>query len=149
MTEHFGLAGWLALVSFLMVIGLGIVTVIVYRNLLGAQTTRERWFQSQIERIDREQRALESALAGLGKHIDQVDSSTAEIAQQLKAQSERINARIEAVAAEDDQPGFSHALRLAAQGRVSVKELIDDFGMSESEARLLMQVNQRDRPLSR
>lgn len=146
MTEHFGLAGWLALVSFLLVVGLGIVTVMVYRGMLRAQTTRERWFQSQIERVDREQRALESALAGLGKHIDQVDATTADIAQQLKAQSERINARIEAVAAEDDQPAFSHALRLAAQGRVSVKELIDDFGMSESEARLLMQVNQHDQP---
>lgn len=142
MTTGFGLAGWLAVINFVLVTGLGVAGFLVYQRLMRAQTGRERWFQSQIERIDRDQRALESALAGLGKHIDQVDSTAADLARELNAQSERVNARIEAVAAEDDQPAFSHALRLASQGRVSVRELIDDFGMSESEARLLMQVNQ-------
>lgn len=132
---------WIAAAALILaLIGL-LVTLRSYRGLRNAQLTRERWFQHQLERLEREHRGLESALAGFGRHLDQVD----ERAGQLEERVAQLNARIDAVAAaDDDEPGFGHALRLAAQGRVSIDELIDDFGLSESEALLLMRVNRPD-----
>lgn len=102
----------------------------------------QRWLQGQLERMESEQRSLESALIGLGNHIDSLDT-------RLKAQQQRhdqVASRLDALALSDeDDRSFTHAMRLAAQGRVSLRELIDDFGLSESEADLLMRMNQTDR----
>jgi len=131
---------WLAAAALILALIALLVSLSLQRGVKRAQLTRERWFQSQMERLEREHRGLESALAGFGRHIDQLDEQGREIAERLT----QVNARIDAVAADDDQPGFGHALRLASQGRVSVDELIEDFGLSESEARLLMRVNRPD-----
>ena len=128
---------WIAVAALLLALVALLVSLSLYRGLKQAQLTRERWFQTQMERLEREHRGLESALAGFGRHIDQLDEQGRETLERLT----QVNARIDAVAADDDQPGFGHALRLASQGRVSVDELIEDFGLSESEARLLMRVN--------
>lgn len=128
---------WLAAAALILALIALLVSLSLYRGLKQAQLTRERWFQTQMERLEREHRGLESALAGFGRHIDQLDEQGRETLERLT----QLNARIDAVAADDDQPGFGHALRLASQGRVSVDELIEDFGLSESEARLLMRVN--------
>lgn len=131
---------WLAAAGLVLALIALLVSLSLHRGLKRAQLTRERWFQSQMERLEREHRGLESALAGFGRHIDQLDEQGRETLDRLT----QVNARIDAVAADDDQPGFGHALRLASQGRVSVDELIEDFGLSESEARLLMRVNRPD-----
>ena len=128
---------WLAAAALILALIALLVSLSLYRGLKQAQLTRERWFQTQMERVEREHRGLESALAGFGRHIDQLDEQGRETLDRLT----QVNARIDAVAADDDQPGFGHALRLASQGRVSVDELVEDFGLSESEARLLMRVN--------
>ena len=121
---------WLAAAALILALIALLVSLSLYRGLKQAQLTRERWFQAQMERLEREHRGLESALAGFGRHIDQLDEQGRETLDRLT----QVNARIDAVAADDDQPGFGHALRLASQGRVSVDELIEDFGLSESEA---------------
>ncbi|KTG16452.1 MULTISPECIES: DUF2802 domain-containing protein [unclassified Guyparkeria] len=131
---------WLAAAALILALVALLVSLSLHRGLKQAQLTRERWFQTQMERLEREHRGLESALAGFGRHIDQLDEQGRETLDRLT----QVNARIDAVAADDDQPGFGHALRLASQGRVSVDELIEDFGLSESEARLLMRVNRPD-----
>ena len=128
---------WLAAAALLLALLALLVSLSLHRSYKQAQLTRERWFQAQMERLEREHRGLESALAGFGRHIDQLDEQGRDALERLT----QVNARIDAVAADDDQPGFGHALRLASQGRVSVDELIEDFGLSESEARLLMRVN--------
>ncbi|HER35726.1 MAG TPA: DUF2802 domain-containing protein [Halothiobacillaceae bacterium] len=137
---------WLAVAALVLSLAALAVGLSMQRGFKQAQLTRERWFQHQMERLEREHRGLESALAGFGRHIDQLDAQGRETLDRLG----QLNARIDAVAADDDQPGFGHALRLASQGRVSVEELIEDFGLSESEARLLMRVSRPDddsRPL--
>jgi len=48
-----------------------------HRKLLDVQARRERWFQGQIEGLERECRGLESALAGFGRHLDEVDDRLA------------------------------------------------------------------------
>jgi len=67
---------WLAVaalgVALLALIGL-VAVWRGYRALREAQTRRERWFQEQIEGLERECRGLESALAGFGRHLDEVD----------------------------------------------------------------------------
>ncbi|MCL7745427.1 DUF2802 domain-containing protein [Guyparkeria hydrothermalis] len=131
---------WLAAAALILALIALLVSLSLHRSARNARLTRERWFQSQMERLERENRGLESALAGFGRHIDQLDEQGRETLERLT----QLNARIDAVAADDDQPGFGHALRLASQGRVSVEELIEDFGLSESEARLLMRVNRPD-----
>ena len=128
---------WLAAAAMVLALIAILVALGLHRGHKQAQLTRERWFQTQMERLEREHRGLESALAGFGRHIDQLDEQGRETLERLT----QLNARIDAVAADDDQPGFGHALRLASQGRVSVDELVEDFGLSESEARLLMRVN--------
>jgi len=128
---------WLAGAALLLALLALLVSLSLHRRYKQVQLTRERWFQAQMERLEREHRGLESALAGFGRHIDQLDEQGRDTLERLT----QVNARIDAVAADDDQPGFGHALRLASQGRVSVDELIEDFGLSESEARLLMRVN--------
>ena len=128
---------WLAAAAMVLALTAILVALALHRGHKQAQLTRERWFQTQMERLEREHRGLESALAGFGRHIDQLDEQGRETLERLT----QLNARIDAVAADDDQPGFGHALRLASQGRVSVDELVEDFGLSESEARLLMRVN--------
>ena len=137
---------WLAVAALMLGLVVLLVTLALHRGVKRAQLTRERWFQTQMERLEREHRGLESALAGFGRHIDQLDERVETLGERIT----QLDARIDAVAADDDQPGFGHALRLASQGRVSVDELIEDFGLSESEARLLMQVNrpEEDRRLS-
>lgn len=109
---------------------------------LRLHTGAQRWLQGQLERIESEQRSLESALIGLGNHIDSLDT-------RLKAQQQRhdqLASRLDAmVLSDEDDRSFTHAMRLAAQGRVSLRELIDDFGLSESEAGLLMRMNQADK----
>lgn len=128
---------WLAVAALVASLAVLLVTLSLHRGLKQAQLTRERWFQTQMERLEREHRGLESALAGFGRHIDQLDDRIEAVGERIT----QLDARIDAVAADDDQPGFGHALRLASQGRVSVDELVEDFGLSESEARLLMRVN--------
>ncbi|MFO7808874.1 DUF2802 domain-containing protein [Guyparkeria sp.] len=128
---------WLAVAALFLGLLVLLVTLYLYRGLKRAQLTRERWFQTQMERLEREHRGLESALAGFGRHIDQIDERVDTLVDRIT----QLDARIDAVASDDDEPGFGHALRLASQGRVSVDELIEDFGLSESEARLLMRVN--------
>lgn len=130
-----GLALLISLISVLVVTRLG--------RALQSQTGAQRWLQGQIERLENEQRSLESALVGLGNHIDNLDL-------RLKAQQQRfdqLTTRMDAmVLSDEDDRSFTHAMRLAAQGRVSMRELVDDFGLSESEADLLMRMNQADRP---
>ncbi|MGM0517970.1 MAG: hypothetical protein ACQER6_10270 [Pseudomonadota bacterium] len=78
---------WLAAaalgVALLALIGLLIVWR-GYRALREAQTARERWFQEQIEGLERECRGLESALAGFGRHLDEVDARLGRAAAQRK-----------------------------------------------------------------
>jgi hypothetical protein len=68
---------WLAAaalgVALLALVGL-LVVWRGYRALREARTARERWFQEQIEALERECRGLESALAGFGRHLDEVDA---------------------------------------------------------------------------
>ncbi len=64
---------WLAVAALsLSLIGL-LVLWRAWRSLHDAQLRRERWFQAQIENLERECRGLESALAGFGRHLDEVD----------------------------------------------------------------------------
>ena len=71
---------WLAAaalaVALLALIGLLVVWQ-GQRRLREAQARRERWFQEQIEGLERECRGLESALAGFGRHLDEVDGRLA------------------------------------------------------------------------
>lgn len=130
-----GLALLISLISVLVSTRMG--------RALQSQTGAQRWLQGQLERLENEQRSLESALVGLGNHIDNLDM-------RLKTQQQRfdqLTARVDAmVLSDEDDRSFTHAMRLAAQGRVSMRELVDDFGLSESEADLLMRMNQADRP---
>ena len=67
---------WLAAAALGLALLVLIGLVVVWqgqRRLRDAQTSRERWFQEQIEGLERECRGLESALAGFGRHLDQVD----------------------------------------------------------------------------
>lgn len=137
MTEYGFYAALLAV--FLAV--LAIILALVARKAALTQVHGARWVQAQMERIQHEQGSIESALAGLGRHMDQGDQRLRELAQRVDA----LNARIESVAAaesSDASGGFDHALRLTAQGRVTLDELVQDFGLTESEAQLLLRINQ-------
>ena len=104
-----------------------------------SQHSAQRWFQGQMDRIENEQRSLEAALVGLGRHIDDLDERLRKSVKRY----EQIESRLDALSMPDEgERGFTHALRLAAQGRVTARELIDDFGLSESEADLVMRMNQ-------
>jgi len=138
---------WIYLLAGLALLVAMISVVIASRmsRSVRLHTGAQRWLQGQLERIESEQRSLESALVGLGRHIDNLDT-------RLKAQQQRhdqLASRLDAMALSDeDDRSFTHAMRLAAQGRVSLRELIDDFGLSESEADLLMRMNQSDQSAS-
>ena len=71
---------WLVVAAFgvalLALIGLLVVWQ-GQRRLRDAQARRERWFQEQIEGLERECRGLESALAGFGRHLDEIDARLA------------------------------------------------------------------------
>lgn len=102
-------------------------------------SSNARWLQAQLERIENEQGSIESALAGLGRHMDGFDQKIKQQAQRLEHMETRV---VSATNADDTERGFSHAVRLSTQGRVSLQELINDFGLSESEAQLLLRINQ-------
>ena len=71
---------WLAAAALLLsLIGL-LIHWRAYRSLRDAQVRRERWFQAQIENLERECRGLESALAGFGRHLDEVDQRLVKVA---------------------------------------------------------------------
>ncbi|MFO7582708.1 hypothetical protein [Guyparkeria sp.] len=70
---------WLATAALLLsLIGL-LILWRAYRSLRNAQLRRERWFQAQFENLERECRGLESALAGFGRHLDEVDQRLGKI----------------------------------------------------------------------
>ncbi|WP_407274970.1 DUF2802 domain-containing protein [Halothiobacillus sp. DCM-1] len=120
---------------------IALILAIAAHKAAQSQANGARWVQAQMERIENEQNSIESALAGLGRHMDQWDQRLREMSQRIDA----LNARMEGiVAAEAGQApgGFDHALRLSAQGRVSLDELVQDFGLTESEAQLLLRINQ-------
>ncbi|WP_298217670.1 DUF2802 domain-containing protein [Halothiobacillus sp.] len=121
---------------------LAVVSLIAIARLqsaLKAQTSNARWLQARMERIENEQGSIESALAGLGRHMDGFDKKLVQQAKQM----EHVQTRFESVTASDStERGFENALRLSAQGRVTLQELVDDFGLSESEAQLLLRINQ-------
>lgn len=121
----------LALVSLL--------TIVRLQSALKAQSSNARWLQARMERIENEQGSIESALAGLGRHMDGFDQKLVQQAKRV----EQVQTRFESVTASDSaEHGFEHALRLSAQGRVTLHELVNDFGLSESEAQLLLRINQ-------
>lgn len=116
-----------------------IVTIMRFQSALKTQNSNARWLQARMERIENEQGSIESALAGLGRHMDGFDQKLAQQAKRL----EQVETRFESVTTGDSaERGFDHALRLSAQGRVTLQELVDDFGLSESEAQLLLRINQ-------
>lgn len=131
---------WLIGLSGLAIVIAAFALIVVMR--LSAKYTANlanvRWFQGQLERLENEQGSIESALAGLGRHMDGFDQK---LVQQLK-RLEHMETRFASLAAQDDgDRSFGHALRLSAQGRVTLQELVDDFGLSESEAQLLLRIN--------
>ncbi|OZB37773.1 MAG: hypothetical protein B7X35_01280 [Halothiobacillus sp. 14-56-357] len=116
-----------------------LIAIARVQSALKAQTSNARWLQARMERIENEQGSIESALAGLGRHMDDFDKKLVQQAKQM----EHVQTRFESVTASDStERGFEHALRLSAQGRVTLQELVDDFGLSESEAQLLLRINQ-------
>ena len=116
-----------------------LIAIARIQSALKAQTSNARWLQARMERIENEQGSIESALAGLGRHMDGFDQKLVQQAKRL----EHVETRFESVATGDStERGFDHALRLSAQGRVTLQELINDFGLSESEAQLLLRINQ-------
>lgn len=121
---------------------IALILAIMARKAAHTQSSSARWVQTQMERIENEQNSIESALAGLGRHMDHWDSRLREVNQRVDA----LQARLEGMAAVDSGQaaggGFDHALRLSAQGRVSLAELVHDFGLTESEAQLLLRINQ-------
>lgn len=103
-----------------------------------ASQANVRWLQGQLERIENEQGSIESALAGLGRHMDGFDQKLTQLSKRI----EHTETRFASLAAQDDgDRSFGHALRLSAQGRVTLQELVNDFGLSESEAQLLLRIN--------
>ena len=135
----YGLYG--AVVALLLAV-IALILAIAARKAAHTQAGGARWVQAQMERIEQEQSSIESALAGLGRHMDHWDQRLRELSQRVDA----VNARLESVAASEvanaGAGGFDHALRLTAQGRVSLDELVQDFGLTESEAQLLLRINQ-------
>lgn len=118
---------------------ISLIAVARIQSTLKTQSSNARWLQARMERIENEQGSIESALAGLGRHMDGFDLKLAQQAKRL----EYVETRFESVTTGDSaERGFDHALRLSAQGRVTLQELIDDFGLSESEAQLLLRINQ-------
>ncbi|HZJ81897.1 MAG TPA: hypothetical protein VFC95_04315 [Guyparkeria sp.] len=73
----------------------------LYRGLKRAQLSRERWFQAQLEQLEREHRGLESALAGFGRHIDQLDEQGRDLRKWLTQGTARVDA------ADDDRRGLA------------------------------------------
>ncbi|WP_322628367.1 DUF2802 domain-containing protein [Halothiobacillus sp.] len=105
---------------------------------LKTSQAHERWLQGQLERVENEQGSIEAVLAGLGRHMDGFDQKLVLQLQRL----EHMETRFESLATQDDgDRSFGHALRLSAQGRVTLQELVNDFGLSESEAQLLLRIN--------
>lgn len=116
-----------------------LIAAVRLQAALKTQASNARWLQAQLERIENEQGSIESALAGLGRHMDGFDQKLIQQTRRI----EHVETRFESVAATDAAArGFDHALRLSAQGRVTLQELVDDFGLSESEAQLLLRINQ-------
>lgn len=131
---------WLAGLSAAAVVLAAFSLMVVLRLSATLRTSQAhgRWLQGQLERIENEQSSIESVLAGLGRHMDGFDQKLVQQFQRL----EHMETRLESVAAQDDgDRSFSHALRLSAQGRVTLQELVNDFGLSESEAQLLLRIN--------
>ncbi|MHB8919478.1 MAG: DUF2802 domain-containing protein [Halothiobacillus sp.] len=126
-----GVALFFALVS--------IIAVTRLATSVKTHSSNARWLQAQLERIENEQGSIESALAGLGRHMDGFDQKIKLQAQRLEHIETRL---VSATNADDSERGFSHAVRLSAQGRVTLQELVNDFGLSESEAQLLLRINQ-------
>ncbi|MHB1229271.1 MAG: hypothetical protein B7Z82_07870 [Halothiobacillus sp. 20-54-6] len=119
-----------------------LVSIIAVTRLAASVKTHSsnaRWLQAQLERIENEQGSIESALAGLGRHMDGFDQKITLQAQRLEHIETRL---VSATNADDSERGFSHAVRLSTQGRVTLQELVNDFGLSESEAQLLLRINQ-------
>ena len=116
-----------------------LIAITRLQSALKTQSSNARWLQARMERIENEQGSIESALAGLGRHMDGFDQKLIQQAKRM----EHVETRFESVTVGDtDERGFDHALRLSAQGRVTLQELVDDFGLSESEAQLLLRINQ-------
>ncbi|MGC9456083.1 MAG: DUF2802 domain-containing protein [Halothiobacillaceae bacterium] len=99
----------------------------------------QRWYQGQLDTLQTDQRAIESALVGLGEHIQAVEKAQGG----LRAGQERFGARLDELAARlsDNDGAYAHAIRLASQGRVSVRELVENYGIPEVEAALLVRMH--------
>ena len=133
--------GFYAAVAAVFLALIALILAISARKTTQAHANSARWMQAQMERIEQEQSSIESALAGLGRHMDHGDQRLRELVQRVDA----LNARLESMTTTDANAGaggFDHALRLTAQGRVSLDELVQDFGLTESEAQLLLRINQ-------
>ncbi|HSH83830.1 MAG TPA: hypothetical protein VK979_01535 [Guyparkeria sp.] len=74
---------WLAAAALALALIAVLVSLSLYRGLKQAQLSRERWFQTQLEQLEREHRGLESALAGFGRHIDQLDEQGRDLRKRL------------------------------------------------------------------
>lgn len=74
---------WLAAAALALALIAVLISLSLYRGLKQAQLSRERWFQAQLEQLEREHRGLESALAGFGRHIDQLDEQGRDLRQRL------------------------------------------------------------------
>lgn len=115
-----------------------LLTTIRYAKALKASESHHRWIQTQLERLENEQGSIESALAGLGRHMDGLDLKQTQQSQRLEHMETRFESQM---SLDEGDRGFGHAVRLSAQGRVSLQELVHDFGLSESEAQLLLRIN--------
>ncbi len=134
----YGLYG--AVVALLLAV-IALILAIAARKAAHTQAGGARWVQAQMERIESEQNSIESALAGLGRHMDQWDVRLRDLNQRIDGIHARLEGMVSAEASHG-AAGFDHALRLSAQGRVTLDELVRDFGLTESEAQLLLRINQ-------
>lgn len=117
---------------------LSLLVAVRFSTKFKASQANVRWLQGQLERIENEQGSIESALAGLGRHMDGFDQKLVQLSKRI----EHTETRFASLANQDDgDRSFGHALRLSAQGRVTMQELVNDFGLSESEAQLLLRIN--------
>ncbi len=65
---------------------LALISIIAVVRLAAAVKTHSsnaRWLQAQLERIENEQGSIESALAGLGRHMDGLDLKIKQCAQRV------------------------------------------------------------------
>lgn len=130
---------WAVLGGLALLVLLLFAVVMKLHRDLRSLVAGQHWYQGQLDTLQTDQRAIESALVGLSEHIQSVEKAQ----HALRAGQDRFSARLDELAARlsDNDGAYAHAIRLASQGRVSVRELVENYGIPEVEAALLVRMH--------